>query len=58
MNVRYARISPISPPIPDIRYEKLPSDMIPISIFRTLEIRGKDSFIFIRFTLPANHVGE
>ena len=31
MNVRYARVSPISPMISDIRYEKTPSDTIPIS---------------------------
>ena len=31
MNARYACVSPISPPIPDIRYEKLPFDIIPIS---------------------------
>jgi len=31
MNARYARVSPISPPIFDTRYEKPPSDTIPIS---------------------------
>jgi len=31
MNARYARVSPTSPPISDIRYEKPPSDTIPIS---------------------------
>ena len=31
MNARYARVSPISPSISDIRYEKPPSDTIPIS---------------------------
>jgi len=31
MNVRYARVSPISPPIFDIQYGKTPSDTIPIS---------------------------
>jgi len=31
MNARYARVSPISPPISDIRYEKPSSDTILIS---------------------------
>jgi len=31
MNAWYARVSPISPPISDIRYEKTPSNTIPIS---------------------------
>jgi len=31
MNARYACVSLISPPISDIRYEKVPSDTIPIS---------------------------
>jgi len=31
MNARYARVSPISPLISNIRYEKPPSDTIPIS---------------------------
>jgi len=29
MNARYASVSPISPPISDIRYEKHQSDTIP-----------------------------
>jgi len=37
MNARYARVSPISPPISDIRYEKPPSDTIPISDIENLE---------------------
>jgi len=36
MNARYARVSPISPPISDIRYEKPPSDTIPISDIENL----------------------
>jgi len=31
MNARHAHVSPLSLPISDIRYEKPPSDMIPIS---------------------------
>jgi len=31
MNAQYARVSPTSPPISNIRYEKHPSDTIPIS---------------------------
>jgi len=36
MNARYARVSPISPPIFYIRYEKPTSDTMPYPIFRTL----------------------
>ena len=36
MNARYARVSPISPLISDIRYEKPPSDTISISDIENL----------------------
>ena len=37
INARYARVSPISPPISDIRYEKTSSDKIPISDIQNLK---------------------
>ena len=40
MNARYALVSPISPPISDIRYEKPPSGMIPISDIENLDVQG------------------
>ena len=36
MNAQYARVSPISLPISDIRYKKTPSDTIPISDIENL----------------------
>jgi len=38
MNARYARVSPISPQISYIRYDKLSSDTIPISHILNLEL--------------------
>ena len=43
MNARYVRVSPISPPISDIRYENPPSDTIPISDIYNLD----DYYIFL-----------